>query len=68
MLKVVTWRSLRRKVNHCSSHEVEVKARYSTSEDDLETVFCFLVFHEINDSPRKMQKLVVERRVMEHDA
>jgi len=65
---VVTWRSLSRKVNHCNSHEVEAKAWYYASTDDLEIVLCFLVFHEINDSPKKMQKPVVERRVMEHGA
>jgi len=30
-------------------------ARYSASAEDFETVFCFLVFQETKDEPRKMQ-------------
>jgi len=44
------------------------KARYSASEDDLETVLCFLVFQDIKESPRKMQKPVVEWRVVIQEA
>ena len=61
-------RSFKRKGNHCSSQDIEVKTRYLAFEDNLETVLCFLFFHETNDSPKKMQNLVVECRVIEQDA
>ena len=43
-------------------------ARYSASVDDLETLSCFLHFHEIKESPRYMHHLVVDRRVSDHPA
>jgi hypothetical protein len=38
---------------HCNSHEVAAKARYSASEDDLQTVNCFFVIQDIRELPRK---------------
>lgn len=32
---------------------------YSDSTDDLQTVFCFLNFHEANELPNLIQKLVM---------
>jgi len=52
----------------CISQHVVARARYLTSKDDLEIVLCFLVFHDIKESPRKMQKLVVEWRVVIQEA
>ena len=43
-------------------------ARYSDSIEDLETLACFLLFHEINEEPRNMHQPVTERRVSEHPA
>ena len=34
--------------------------RYSASVDERETVLCFLDFHKINDSPRKMQNPLMD--------
>lgn len=39
-------------------------ARYSASVDDLETLLCFLDFHEISEFPRKMQYPVTDRLVV----
>jgi len=39
--------------SHCISHEVEASALYSASEEDLDTVSCFLVLHETSDLPMK---------------
>jgi len=61
-------RSSSRYTSHCISQHVVARARYSASEDDLEMVLCFLVFHDIKESPRKMQKPVVERRVVIQEA
>lgn len=41
---------------------------YSTLEDDLDTVGCFLDFHEISESPRNKQNLEMYLLVFEHDA
>ena len=38
-------------------------ARYSDSVDDLETLSYFLLFQEINASPKNMHQPVMERRV-----
>ena len=37
-------------------------ARYSASVEDLNTVVCFLHFHEIRESPRNIHQPVVDRR------
>ena len=44
---------------------MEVIARYSDSVDDLDTVVCFLVFHEIRALPIKMQYLVTDHLVID---
>jgi hypothetical protein len=36
------------------------KALYSASEEDLDTVICFLAFHETRDDPKKKQYPVVD--------
>lgn len=43
-----------------SSQLVKAMARYSASAEERETVVCFFDFHEINESPRKMQKPVTD--------
>lgn len=53
-------KSCKRNVNHWSSQTVKARARYSDSKDDRETVGCFLDFHEIGESPRKIQNLVID--------
>lgn len=50
-----------------SSLAVAAKARYSTSAEDREIVVCFLAFQDIDESPRKMQKPVVDFRVSGQD-
>lgn len=40
--------------------------RYSASVDDLETVCCFLDFHETSEEPRNMQKPDIEHLVSGH--
>jgi len=49
-------RSLTRYTSHCISQHVVVRAWYFSEEEDLEMLFCFLVFHDIKESLRKMQK------------
>jgi len=61
-------RSLSKNVSHLTLHHVVVSALYSASDEDLDTVFCFFVFHEIIESPRKMHYPVVEQRVETHEA
>ena len=56
-------RSSSKYVSHWTSQHVFTSVLYSASDEDLETIFCFFVFHEISESQRKMQYLVVERRV-----
>ena len=43
-------------------------ALYSTSTEDLETMDCFLNFHEIRESPKKTQYPVVDLLVSTQDA
>ena len=43
-------------------------ALYSASTEDLETIDCFLDFHEIRESLKKMQKPVVDLLVSIQDA
>jgi len=40
------------------------RARYSTSDEDLETVDCFFDFQLINDESRKTHSPVVDLRVL----
>ena len=56
-------RSRRTNVSQDNSAVVEDKARYSASALERATVLCFLALQEIQVSPRKVQKPVVERRV-----
>lgn len=53
---------------HRTSLLVVAKARYSASVEDLEMVSCFLVFHDIRDSPRKTQKPVTDFHVSAYAA
>uniref|UniRef100_A0A0V0GI63 Putative ovule protein n=1 Tax=Solanum chacoense TaxID=4108 RepID=A0A0V0GI63_SOLCH len=42
--------------------------RYSTSVEDFDTRSCFLLFQDINDSPRNMHQPETERQVSGHPA
>lgn len=59
--------SLSKNVSHWTSQHIVASALYSVSDEDLDTIFCFFVFHEINESPRKMQFPMVEWRVKTHE-
>jgi hypothetical protein len=49
------------KYNSQMSSQVAVdKALYSASDEDLDTVICFLAFHDIRDEPRKKQYPLVD--------
>jgi len=61
-------RSWSKYVSHCNSQVVAARALYSTSDEERETVLCFLVFQDINDAPRKMQKPMVDLRVSRQEA
>ncbi|KAJ0754024.1 hypothetical protein HanPI659440_Chr09g0342361 [Helianthus annuus] len=58
--------SLRIFANHIISQVAEHMARYSASAEDRETVFCFLLFHDTKELPRKMQKPVTDLLVSTH--
>lgn len=45
---------------HCPSHVACANALYSTSEDKLETIDCFLIFQLMSDVPKKKQKHVAD--------
>lgn len=47
---------------------MDVRAWYSTSDEDLETVSCFLDFNKIRESPKNMQNLMMERLLSMHDS
>ena len=49
--------------NHTSSLVATAMDLYSASANDLETVACFLVFHEISDPPRQTKYLVTRTPV-----
>ena len=53
-------KSFRRKVSHCNSHVVIASVLYSASYELLDIVCCFFYFHEIRDSPKKIEKLVTD--------
>ena len=61
----MTPRSRRRECNHCTSQSICVKAIYSASADDLETVCCFFDRHEIGLSPKKVQKPLIDMQMIE---
>jgi hypothetical protein len=46
----------------------EAKALYSASEEDLETVICFLVLQEINELPKKKHWPEIDLLVSIHHA
>lgn len=50
-------------VSYYSSQTVEARVRYSAFAEDLETVDCFFDSYEIRESPRNIQKPVVESLV-----
>ena len=50
------WKSAKRYRIHVISLVVDVNALYSASAELLEMVGCFLVRHEIRESPRNRQK------------
>ena len=52
--------------NQVTSQQVVTIKRYSASTLDRETVFCFLVFQDIDEFPRNIQYLVVNRCVSGH--
>lgn len=60
--------SFNRCCSHVISHDACVTARYSASVEDLDTVCCFLVCHEIRLSFRKMANPVVDLRVVRQEA
>ena len=62
------WRSRSNECNQTISQTVESIALYSASADDLETTVCFLDFHEMRLSPRKIQNLDVDLLVSKQDA
>ena len=48
--------------NQTSSLVVAAMERYSTSAEDFEIVCCLLAFQETSESPKKMQKPVIDLR------
>ncbi|KAL4588648.1 hypothetical protein LXL04_001540 [Taraxacum kok-saghyz] len=53
---------------HITSLVVAPIALYSASVDERETIVCFLDFHEMSESLKKIQKPVTELRVSLHPA
>jgi len=51
-------KSFRRKVSHCNSHIVVASALYSASDELFEIVYFF--FHEMRDSPKKIETPVTD--------
>jgi hypothetical protein len=48
-------RSFNRYNSHCPSQVACARARYSASEEDLDTTDCFLLFQLMREVPRKKQ-------------
>ena len=63
-----TSKSFNRASNQVISQTVKAMALYSASAKDLETIDCFLDFHEINESPKNTQNPVVDLLVSTQDA
>lgn len=63
-----TCKSQRRKSNQTISHTTTAIELYSASANDLETIFCFLDFHETKESPKKIQKPIINLLVSGPDA
>lgn len=53
---------------HCNSQTIDANALYSASEEDLETLFRFLDFHEMRESPRYTQYPMIDFVVSGHRA
>lgn len=56
------WKSRNSCVIHIISLIVTARARYSASAEELDTMGCFLARHDKRESPRKMQKPVIDFR------
>ena len=67
-LPTMTPNSQRRRRNQMISALADDIARYSASAEDLDTVVCFLHFHEIRESPRNIHHPVVDRQESGHPA
>lgn len=50
------------------SDALAAMARYSASEEDRDTVLCFLDFHEIGELPKRTTYPVIECRVSGQEA
>ncbi|KAJ0458049.1 hypothetical protein HanIR_Chr15g0780691 [Helianthus annuus] len=61
-----TLSSLKRFSSHNTSHVALHIDLYFASAEDRETTLCFLLFHETNEPPRKMQKPVIDLRLSTH--
>ena len=61
---MVTVISANRRTSHLISQHVAAIALYSDYAVDIATNPCFLVRHEINEGPKKMQNPVNDRRVI----
>jgi hypothetical protein len=52
--------------NHVISEQAEDIVWYSDSVEDLENMYCFLLFQEMNALPKNMHQPVTEWRVSTH--
>jgi hypothetical protein len=52
----MNFNSIRRVRNHIASFAASNAAVYSTSHEELATVFCFFMFHEIRPVPKVKPK------------
>ncbi|OIW20914.1 hypothetical protein TanjilG_25086 [Lupinus angustifolius] len=61
-----------RKRNHCASEAAMAMDLYSASDDDHETVFRFLLFHEMRALPKKkhhhVTNFLVFRQVAQYES
>ncbi|KAK2367189.1 hypothetical protein QL285_080500 [Trifolium repens] len=67
-LTLWTCKSLSKYNNHCSSQVADANALYSASEDDLDTVNCFLVRQDMSDFPSKKHCPDIDLLVSIHPA
>ncbi|CAL0335062.1 unnamed protein product [Lupinus luteus] len=65
-LECLIFKSRNRKVSHCASQAAIARALYSASKEDLETVFCFLLFQETRALPIKKHQPVIDLLVSTH--
>jgi hypothetical protein len=61
-------KSFKRYKSHWSSQVAVESALYSASDEDLDTVYCFLARRDIKDEPRKKQKPIVDLLESMHPA